>query len=410
LSTEPTRQARTAARTAGITVLLATAAASGNAAEVDFRPSLSFGVFHDGNISVTGGAHGDEAALLTVDLTVERKMPTSSLLFTYRPSYVAYNKSSDLDYFGNTIDFSFSHDGARASHFFVDVYLVRTDYQGPTAATADLATTYVPRTTLTQGIVKVAQSVAAGKRGFFDWQVRASADRRKDLADNPATATPGDPVDFNDADAVGARLGWRSELSTRNTLGAGLDVARFGYEFGPSVTVETLGLVGTCQASEFWLIEYAVGGSRADQESDSISGFSFNTTVTYATDRASTFSAGARQVFAPGVGVGAATQDRGVWASYSHTPAARGLSGSAIVGYWQRDELEFASSGPGNASDSITVNGTLGWNFNPYLALSAYGAYIDQNARKVTDPVIAASLNTNYSSYGLYLRWAIRGR
>jgi hypothetical protein len=384
------------------------------AADVDFRPTMSFGLFHDGNISVTGGTHGDENAALAFDLAVDRKTATKTLTFSYRPTYVAYHKSTDLNYFGNTIDLGFAADAARESRYTFDMYVSRTDYQGLTPSTQDEAVAFVPRTTLTQGSVKVSGSHRAGRRGFVDWHLRGGADRYKDLSDNPATTVLDvngvnvpDPVNFNDATAFGGRIGWRSELSPRNTLGAALDFAHFGYEFTPSVAVESVGLVGTSQVGPLWTIEYAAGVSRATLEGDSISGFSFNATIEYEVERASTFSAGARQVFAPGTGLGGSTQDRGVWVAYGHAPTARGLSGSVLGGYWQRSELAFATTTvTAGDSASFTLNGTLGWSFNRFLALNGAFAFIDQSGRNGAPE----SLNTNYSSYGLYLRWAIRGR
>jgi hypothetical protein len=414
LSTEPLVRPRGAACRAGVALFATWAVTWARGADVDFRPTMSFGLFHDGNISVTGGTHGDENAALAFDFAVDRKTPTSALTFSYRPAYVAYRRATDLNYFGNTIVLGYAADASRESRYTFDMYVSRTDYQGLTQNTQDQAVAFVPRTTLTQGHVKVTGTHGAGRRGFVDWQLRGGTERYKDLSDNPATTVldvngvnVSDPVDFNDSTSFGGRLAWRSELSARNTLGAALDVAHFGYESTPSVVVETVGLVGTSRVGQLWTLEYAAGASRATMEDDSISGFSFNATIEYEVERASTFSAGARQVFAPGTGLGGSTQDRGVWVAYGHTPTAKGLSGSVVGGYWQRSELAFASSTvTAGDSQSFNVNGSLGWNFNRYLALNAAYAFIDQSGRNGAPE----SLDTHYSSYGLYLRWAIRGR
>jgi hypothetical protein len=414
LSTEPFVRPRAAVRRAGV-VLVATWAVTGaRGAEVDFRPAMTFGVFHDGNISVTGGTHGDDGANLAFDLAVDRKNPMSMFSFSYRPSYVAYRKASDLDYLGNTVVLGFVRDESRASRFTLNAYVTRTDYQGLTQDTKDRATTFVPRTTLSQATLKLAGTRAVGRRGFIDWQLRGGVDRYKDLPDNPATTGVVDPVNFNDATAYGGRLAWRSELTVRNTLGVALDGAHFGYEFSPSINVESIGLVGTSSLSESWMLDYSVGATRAESDVDSISGFSFDAKLEYQVERGSTFSAGARQVFAPGTGLGGPTQDRGVWIAYAHAPTARGLSGSVLGGYWQRDELEFATgtttTSPPADSASYTVNGSIGWRFNRFIGVDGAYAFIHQSARNVADPVLASSLNSSYSSYALYLRWAIRGR
>jgi hypothetical protein len=402
-------------RRAGVALVATWAVTSARAADVNFRPTLSFGLFHDGNISVTGGARGDENATVALDLAVDSKTPMTMFSFSYRPTYVAYRRATDLNYFGNTVSMGFSADTSRDSHYAFDLYLSRTDYQGLTPNTTDQATAFVPRTTLTQGSLNVSGTHGAGRRGFFDWHLRGGTDRYKDLEDNPATTVIDpltqlevpDPVNFNDATAFGGRIGWRGELTARNTLGVAADAAQFGYELTPSVFVGTVGLVGTSRIAELWTIEYAAGASRATMEDDSISGFSFNATIEYEVGRASTFSAGARQVFAPGTGLGGATQDRGVWIAYAHAPVGNGLSGSVLGGYWQRTELQFATSAPPSGdSESFNLNGTLGWEFNRFISINAAYAFIDQNGRNGAP----ASLDTNYSSYGLYLRWTFRGR
>jgi len=127
-------------------------------------------------------------------------------------------------------------------------------------------------------------------------------------------------------------------------------------------------------------------------------------------EKESTFSAGARQVFAPGTGLGGATQDRVAWVSYGHTPSARGLSGSLLASYAQRDTVQFGPSAPGGDTSTASAIGTIGWVFNRFLSLNAYGAYVDQTSRNEPDAALAQSLETNYASYALYLRWAMRGR
>ena len=80
-----------------------------------------------------------------------------------------------------------------------------------------------------------------------------------------------------------------------------------------------------------------------------------------------------------------------------------------LGGYWQRDELQFGSSTPATGAgdtESFNLNGTLGWEFNRYISINAAYAYIYQRGRNVE----STSLDTNYSSYGLYLRWIFRGR
>lgn len=385
------------------------------AAELDFHPAMTFGLFHSGNISVVGGARGDDGAMLTFDLALDRNTPTSVLSFSYRPSYVAYRRATDLDYFGNTLVLGFVRDASRGSRLELEAYLSRTDYQGQSSDTADQAKTFVQRTTLTQANVKVGGTVPAGRRGFVDMQLHLGVDRYQDLRDDPSTPAIVDPIDFSDATGLRGRVAWRSELTTRHSLGVGAEIAHFGYEQTPStstpgVMVESLGLVGKSDGGRSWLIEYAVGASRAASAGDSINGLSFDAKVDYSAAKATTLGAGIRQAFAPGTGLGAATQDRGAWVSYAHAPTARGISGSVVSGYWQRNSLPFASATATGDTAAFTLHGTIGWSFTRYLALHGSYEFVDQTARDHSDPAQNTKLTTNYSSYGLVFRWAIRGR
>lgn len=407
----------------------------------DFRPTLTFGVLHDGNVSVVGGGTGvcslltskacssnadctggqgsctvlgpgdsDESVTIAFDFIWDHQTATSTFAFTYRPSYTAYRTFSELDYFGNRIVMAYAKEWSRASRFTIDAYAARTDHQGQTTDNADTATTFVPRTTETQANLKFAGTHGAGRRGLLDWALRGEGFVYEDVINDPATAA-NEAFDFNNSMSGGGRLGWRGEISERNTLGAAVDVVYFGYESGPGVGVGTVGLVGTYQASASWLIDYAAGYSRAESDGFAVNGISFNGRVDYSVlEKKSTLSAGARQVFAPGTGLGGATQDRVVWVSYGHTPTARGISGSLLASYSQRDTVQFGPSPPGGDTSSASASGTIGWMFSRFLSLNAYGAYVDQTSRNEPDPVLAAALETSYASYALFLRWAIRGR
>lgn len=408
MSTESPAKPPSIVRGAGLLLL---AAGAVSPAKADFRPMLTFGVFHDGNISVVGEGTGDEGATLALDLLWDHVTATSTFTFSYRPAYTAYRTFSEFDYFGNRVLIGYVREWSEASRFTIDAYVSRTDRQGQTVDNADTATTFVPRTTESQANLRFAGTVGAGRRGLLDWQLRGEAFVFDDTDDDPNTAAVNEAFDFNNSTSGGGRLGWRGELSERNTLGAAVDVAYFAYESGPSVGVGTVGVVGTYQASASWLIDYAAGFSRAESDGYAVNGISFNGRVDYTVlDKESTFSAGARQVFAPGTGLGGATQDRVAWLSYGHTPNARGISGSALASYSQRDTVQFGPAPPGGDTSSASASGTIGWVFNPYLSLNAYGAYVDQTSRNEPDPVLAATLETSYASYALFLRWAIRGR
>jgi len=367
---------------------------------------MNFGVFHNGNISVIGAGQGDEVTTLAFDLIWDRTTPTSAFALTYSPSVVVYRQSSGLDYFANTLVVNFTKNSSEESRFTVGAYVRRTDSQGQTADTADRATTFVPRSTQTLATFGANGTVPAGRRGFVDWQLRVGVDLYEDAPDDPTTAAV-DPIEFNDDTFVGGAIAWQRKLSFRNTLGLGFRATHFGYESTPTVVAGTFGLVGTCQASQSWKLNYAAGASRATSNGDSTDGFSFDIRIEYVAGEASTLSAGARQGYSPGRGFGGATQDLGVWISYAYNNnTGRGLNGSVVGGYWRRDALQVASASTSGDTETLNVRGSIGWAFNRYVALDGAYMYVDQLGTNGADP----ALDTNYSSYGLYLRWAIRGR
>lgn len=408
MSTDPIKRRR--ALVHGIYFLLVPACFTSGvrAADTDFRPSLRFGLFHDGNVNVIGGAQGDDVAALSFDLVWDRNTPTTKFELVYRPSYVYYRQASELDYFANTLEVDFTKEGSNQSQVNVSAYFTRTDRQGQTQFTAASATTYVPRSTQTIASVDVDGTVPAGRRGFLDWRVRGGVNLYEDIQipDDPVTPEV-DPInfDFTDSGWYSGRLDWREEVSARNTLGLGFVAGHFGYETPtPGVVVASLGLVGTSQVSPSWTLDYAVGAARATSNGSSEDGFTFDATIQYAAGRASTFEAGARQVFAPGTGVGGATQDLGAWISYSHDRVERGIFGQALGGYWKREALEFDAPATVGNTETFNAAGSMGWAFNRFVALEWAYAFVYQ-----TNGASSAS-DTNYSTYGIYLRWAIRGR
>jgi hypothetical protein len=409
LSTEACAASAVAARRAGAVAVAAWLGVAARAAEVDFHPVLTFGLFHDGNIAVIGQGAGDDGALAALDLAWDRTTELSTFAFSWRPSYVAYRRAQELGYFSNTLSFDYKKEWSHGSLLTVDLYAARTDFQPQTVQTADIATTYVPRTTLTHADLRIGGTIDFGPRGFVDWQVRGGADLYDDIKDNPATPLV-ETQNFDNAIAAGGRFAWRYELSSRNTLGLGLDFTTFGYELAPRVISEWLGLVGTCEMSRLWKLDYSAGATRALANGVLIDAASLSANVAYTAGEATTFGAGLRQEFAPGTGIGGATQDRGAWISVARVPPARGLSGSFVSGYWLRDALAFEPAGSATAplddSAALTINSAIGWTFNRYLAIDAAYVFVDQKARNGA----SAALDTQYGSYALRLRWAMNGR
>jgi hypothetical protein len=166
-------------RRAGVALVATWAVTSARAADVNFRPTMSFGLFHDGNISVTGGARGDENATVALDLAVDSKTPTTMFSFSYRPTYVAYRRATDLNYFGNTVSMGFSADTSRDSHYAFDMYVSRTDHQGLTEHTGRGRVLFP--NDATQGSFRSPARTAQGDAASWTG-IRGGADCYKDLS------------------------------------------------------------------------------------------------------------------------------------------------------------------------------------------------------------------------------------
>jgi hypothetical protein len=367
------------------------------AAEVDFRPSLTFGLAHDGNILIVGTDKlGDDHARLGLDLHVDRRTRTSSMTFAYLPEYVKYRNRSDLDFFGNTLVFGYTDQFSPRTKLAVNADVARTDTQGVTSYNVDRPSTLVPRTTVTRGFASAVGSVGVGPRALVDWQVRGAIDRYKDVAG----------VTFQDSSSLALVGGWRDQLSERQTLGLALMVEGFGYSSASSVIVETLGLTGTYKAGRVTDLTYAVGATHSTSEGISSTNGAFSLAVTRSITDVSTLNAGASQSVNPGTGLSGASLDTGAWIGYTHTAPRRGITGTLYGAYWYRAGVDLgATTAP--ATDTADVTGTLGWNFNRFLALHVGASWTYQNTRSTT---ASGALDTQYGSYGLTLHWAIRGR
>ncbi len=367
------------------------------AAEVDFRPSLTFGLAHDGNILIVGTDKvGDDHARLGLDLHVERKTRSTAMTFAYIPEYVKYRNRSDLDYFGNTLVFGYDKQFSPRTKLAVNVDLARTDTQGVNAYNVNRPSTLVPRTTVTRGFTSALGSVGVGPRALVDWQVRGTVDVYKDVPN----------VTFQDSRSVALLGGWRDQLSERQTLGLALMVEGFGYSSAASVVVETLGLTGTYKSGRFTDLTYAVGATHSTSEGNSSTNGAFSLSVLREITDVSSLTAGASQSVNPGTGLSGASLDTGAWIGYTHNAPRRGISGTLYGAYWYRAGVDFgATTAP--ATETADVTGTVGWNFNRFLALHVGASWTYQNTQSSS---ASGALDTQYASYGLALRWAIRGR
>ncbi len=375
------------------------------AAQVDFRPVLTFGIYHAGNVQIIGGDPiGDQSAAIAVDLAVDRTTATGTFSFLYQGTYVGYRQNRGLNFLGNLLAASYDKQVSQRTNLQATGGVLRTDTQGiatssidsqsGAASSVDRPLTFVPRTTITRGYGTASGSVGVGRRSLVDWAARAGVTRYDEV--------PG--VVFNNSTSVDVLGGWRYELSERTTLGLAVNLNWFGYEATANSFGESLVLAGTHEVSHFTTMKFNLGATRTTTGNIASTSGRFFLSFERELTATSRLNAGAQQLVTPGTGLQAATNDTGAWISYAPSSPRHGLYGALDGGFWFRKTIP-TDNAPTTETETLNLAGALGWRFSRFLSLSAGYAYFYQIDRSDT----ASSLNTRYASYGLFLRWAIRG-
>lgn len=413
--------------------LAALATVGSRAAEVDFRPVLSFGLFHDGNVAVVGDAsgQGDDVAATSADLALSRTTPTSTLTFSYRPSYVAHRTDSNLNYFGQSVDLNFTDSSSRSSQYVFDVSGYRSERQGVRPTSPSDANTFVPRSMQTHFNARV-RGTHTGRRNIIDWEVRGETDNYSVTHVTPAPTPPTCTTDaecddhdpcttdtcsvgacqhvsngtcnFQSSYSAGALAAWRYEISEKSSVGLGLNIDGHFYDSLPNVYTESLGLVGGHTFDRATTLTYAAGVSRSSSSGISDTNFAANVTLGRTITEVSSLTAGIRQAFSQGSGLGGVTLDTGGYVSYTHLAPRPGITGSVTAGYWRRDPANLGSASATASTQTLSASASIGWNFNRRLSLNLSDSFSDQTSSDT------AALNTSYNTIGFGLRWAIRGR
>jgi hypothetical protein len=378
--------------------------APAQAAETVFRPVLVLGAYHDGNILIIGDTNetGDEAFTGALDLDYIRTTRESSWMLNYRPVYTAYRQNSELDYFGQSAHAGFSKKFSGQSDFNADLAASYTDRQGVRPFRPDQPVNFVQRNTVLHADLRVGGTFSSGRRSLIDW--------------NASTGISGYEVStLTDNFTFGGGAGWRYAFSERNSLGFAVRADAYLYDEvaatpgGPPPAVDTgattLQVAGEHHFSEKMTMNYAAGASYTDSDLRSDTHFSADLSLHRQTSEFSELTAGARQSVGAGTGVGGPSLDRGAYVSYTLRAPRRGLEANVLAGFWQRDSA--AINGPG--AETITAWSsveTIGWAFNRYISANLIHSFSDQKTEG-SEPQV---LNTSYHSYGVYLRWNMRGR
>jgi len=392
-----------ARRRLGATLALATAGclvAPAGAAETVFRPVFVLGAYHDGNTAIIGKDDtGDDAFTGALDLDFERATQTTTWTLNYRPVYTAYRKNDELDYFGHSAHVGFSKKFSGESSFNVDAAASRTDRQGVRPFRPDQAVNFVERNTETRADVRVGGTFQAGRRSAIDWNVGGGI-------------TTYEAADLVDNQFFGGGAGWRYEFSERNSLGFGVRGDAYLYDETPpgpngepppvDTGATTASVLGRHDFSPKSSLQYAVGATYTNSDLRSDTNMSADIKYSHQPSEFSELSAGVRQGVGGGTGVGGPTLDRGAYVAYKLRAARSGLEANVLAGVWQRDGEAINGAGAARTNAWSSAE-TIGWAFNRFISLNVAHAYTNQSAH--TD-----ALDANHSSYGMYVRWNIRGR
>ena len=392
-----------AKRIIGATLALASAgclAAPVRAAEIIFRPVLVLGAYHEGNIAVIGTDNtGDDAFTGALDLDFQRATQTTTWTFNYRPVYTAYRQNDDLNYFGQSAHVGFGKTFSGSSSFNVDAAGSRSDRQGVRAFRPDDPVNFVERNTETRADARVGGTFQSGRRSAIDWNVSGGI-------------TTYSAVDLVDSSTFGGGAGWRYEFNERNSLGFGVRGDAFLYDetpVGPNgepppidTGATSASIVGRHSFSPKSELDYSVGATYTDSDLRSDTNFSGDVRFKHTPSEFSEVTAGIRQGVGQGTGIGGATLDRGAYVAYRLRAARSGLEANVLAGLWQRDG-EAVNGAGALTTTSWSSAESVGWAFNRFFSLNVIHTYSDQNAD-------TATLDTNHHSYGMYVRWNIRGR
>lgn len=368
-------------------------------AETVFRPVFVLGAYHDGNIAIIGSTdRGDDALTGALDLDFERSTPTTTWTLNYRPVYTAYRTNSDLNYFGQSAHAGFGKTFSGESNFLVDAAASRTDRQGVRQFRPDQPVNFVERNTVTQVDARISGTFKSGRRSAIDWTANGGT-------------TSFEAPDLSDSSTFGGGAGWRYEFSERNSLGFGVRADAFLYDSIPSTTgappaVDTgatsAGIIGRHDFSPKTNIQYTVGATYTDSDLRSDTNFSGDIQYSHKPSEFSEILAGIRQAVGAGTGVGGTTLDRGGYVAYKLRAARSGLEANVLAGIWERDGAAINGKGATKTTAWSSAE-TVGWAFNRFVSLNLAHSYTDQSAS-------SDALDANHHSYGMYVRWNIRGR
>lgn len=400
-----------------VLVLVLSTTASIGAADTQFIPSVEFSAGRDGNVAVVGvevEGEGqqrvpDDYVRLLLDLLLRRTTRASELSFRYRPARVEYREADQLDNTEHDVALFFASTVSRRTTLGVEARWYRTQRQGIDPERPDAPVTLVNRTNYQRGIVSVTGETRFGKRSSVSWGGGAWAQDYEDQ-------------DLQDSLTGFATLGYGWAYSERGSVGITYNYQHIRYEEAPALGIledDTLNIntiqVGTKRTfGKNTEGSLGIGAFTAETLDTSVSDPSYNLSITHRVLEKNLFMLGLARMASAGGGQRRATVDEGGYLSWTYTPI-KALDLNVNAGFWRRDDLAtlvdepvpgtpLPGTEPGGRN-TITTNTTLSWNTGRFVSLGVFHRY---NRQEEADAPTASS-NTSYNSYGLFLRWNIRG-
>jgi hypothetical protein len=390
----------------------------GDSPRTSFLPTASLRVFANGNVNVVGDGQSAVGASVDLVLPVAWIRPRSSWSAQYSTGSQVYGRRHDrANNLAHSVSTSYRRTTSRRSSFGLNLAGSRSQQQGHETVRPDQVITLVPRTDVTRVSGGINGSFTIGTRSHVSFGIHGGLNRYGDIPEGdldaePVADEPSPRIAFVNSANGGATFGWGMSLSRRTTLGLGYSYHRVGFEDpGPLATESvasrdavshSLYFNGARTLGPYTSGSLQIGVLRAQQE-----GFearvepSVGASIVRQVSQESSLSVGLRQSMGAGNGRSGASVDRGVYGSWIWGRPT--LSGSVLLGYWQRESLN-PVLGRNDSTTALQMSESFGW--TPGLRFS-YGVFHSFRDQQADDATLEAK---GYHSGGLFVRWNIRGR
>lgn len=377
--------------------LLLAAALPAAAGDVEFNPTLALGAAYNSNIDVLAATERSAGSLrLSADLPLRYRTGRDTLTASYRPARTNFEGDNGADDFtAHALSLTWDRTVSRRADFTMSARAVRSESQEISEDKPDAALTFVERTQIDRYEFSVGGSVQTGQRSNVSWDGGLRVQKFEDL--------PG--TDFIDSRGASVGLGWTAQTGANTSNGVSYRYGRAEFEdslataFDESFAADAHTVTWTTGSRIGRTITTSVGlgvsYGKSREGSDTVA--AFDATLTRQIGEVSSLSAGVRQGFAPGGGTTGVTQDLGAFLSWQYAP--RVMAVGLTAGWWRREPTSFGGTPSAPASQAWSVAANFAWQFGRWVALGVSGNYSKQE-----DP------DTTFGSYGLYLRYNIRGR